>query len=219
MGAFGMVRQVQTLTGNAPLRRKVSHSIESQRFIHTPTGSNMVDDSICKIASANSILGIIGMSISRTDSQETDNSIDFTSCTFFRLFGKVERKIIILQCNTLSRSSLSDDAQIRMIYQINTLFQFNNTVNIENDSTRTFHLLDTIPQTTFYRCFSTTVIFQIGNLIECTATSARSKATTTFRTGESQRSDTLVITDAGIGLSVLENRHALIQDTHCTCTG
>ncbi len=88
MGAFGMVRQVQTLTGNAPLRRKVSHSIESQRFIHTPTGSNMVDDSICKIASANSILAIIGMSISRTDSQETDNSIDFTSCTFFRLLWK-----------------------------------------------------------------------------------------------------------------------------------
>ena len=48
MGTFGMVRQVQTLTGNAPLRRKVSHSIESQRFIHTPTGSNMGDDSICK---------------------------------------------------------------------------------------------------------------------------------------------------------------------------
>ena len=101
-----------------------------------------------------------------------------------------------------------------MIYQINTLFQFNDTVYIKNNRTRALNLLNAITQTTFYRSFLFTIITQVCYFIKHTATSACSETSTPFCTGEGKGFNTLVITNTGIRLTILKDSYGLIQNTY-----
>ena len=133
MSTLGMVRQVHTFRSDTPLCREVLYAIESQCFIHTPSGCNMVDNGIFEIASANRIFSIIGKLIARTATQETNNSIQTATCTNSRIFRQVKGEVVILQCDTVARCGLTNDTQIRIFIQIQPSFQFDDTGYIKNN--------------------------------------------------------------------------------------
>ena len=211
MGTLGMVRQVHTFGSNAPLCRKVLYAIESQCLIHAPSGCNVIDNGIFEITSANSIFSIIGKLIARTATQETNNSIQAGACTYSRVFRKIKGEVVILQCDTVTRCSLTDDTQIRKFIQIQSSFQFDDTGYIKDDGTRLIGLFNSVAQTALNRSFVFVIICQRCHPIDFSPTATASKTAATFGTREGQYRSRMIVTDACIGFTILEDGNYFIQ--------